>query len=173
MNKPCYIYFFAIIALIVHGCTHNNFERSFPEQNVQGLTNNIKEEKISQLVRKGDNNYQNGNYKQAGKEYLKIYFIDPANSMALDKLRRLPAFRSQTNIVRSRIKNSTIHYGRHITYNIKTGDTLRGISLRFYGDPEKYPLLAEANKIRSPYILYTGQSLILPKSLGGTDFKKP
>lgn len=48
------------------------------------------------------------------------------------------------------------------TYKVKKGDTLRGIALRFYNDPAKYILIAEANEIRDPNLIKVGQVLEIP-----------
>lgn len=48
------------------------------------------------------------------------------------------------------------------TYEVKSGDTLRGIAERFYGDPTLDDLIAEANDITDPTQLRVGQVLTIP-----------
>lgn len=49
-------------------------------------------------------------------------------------------------------------------YTIKSGDTLEGIIIRFYGkyDPSKVTKLMEANKMTNPNQLSIGQTLTIP-----------
>lgn len=48
------------------------------------------------------------------------------------------------------------------TYRVKAGDTLRKIATRFYGDPEKYAFIQQANHIQDPDRISVGQVLKLP-----------
>ncbi len=50
------------------------------------------------------------------------------------------------------------------TYTVVTGDCLWNIAKRYYGDGTKYTKIYEANKdkIKSNYIIYTGQVLTIP-----------
>jgi len=50
------------------------------------------------------------------------------------------------------------------TYTVKSGDTLEGIILRFYGryDVDKITQIASANKMLNPNALQIGQKLIIP-----------
>ena len=50
------------------------------------------------------------------------------------------------------------------TYTVKSGDTLEGIIVRFYGsfDLNKVDLIKEANKMTNPNALSIGQQLIIP-----------
>lgn len=47
-------------------------------------------------------------------------------------------------------------------YTVKKGDTLYSISKRFYGDPQKYKLIMEANGIENPNLIKVGQKLLIP-----------
>lgn len=49
-------------------------------------------------------------------------------------------------------------------YTVKSGDTLSKISKQYYGDPNKYTLIFEANRpmLSSPDKIYPGQSLRIP-----------
>ncbi len=50
------------------------------------------------------------------------------------------------------------------TYSVKSGDTLEGIVIRFYGkySPAKVSKIMEANNLSNPNQLSIGQSLIIP-----------
>ncbi len=47
-------------------------------------------------------------------------------------------------------------------YVVKAGDSLYSISVKFYGDPDKYILIVEANDIEEPDRIFPGQELIIP-----------
>ncbi len=48
-------------------------------------------------------------------------------------------------------------------YKVKRGDTLRGIALQFYNDPNKFNVIAEENEINNPNQIRVGQVLIIPE----------
>jgi LysM repeat protein len=48
------------------------------------------------------------------------------------------------------------------SYVVKSGDTLRGIALKFYGDASLDDVIAEANDITDPALLHEGLKLIIP-----------
>jgi LysM repeat protein len=48
------------------------------------------------------------------------------------------------------------------TYTVKSGDTLRGIAQKFYGDSSLADLIAQANNITDPASIRTGQKLTIP-----------
>ncbi len=50
-------------------------------------------------------------------------------------------------------------------YTIESGDTLSKVADRFYGDPQKYRALFEANKevIQDPDKIYPGQKIRIPQ----------
>lgn len=49
-----------------------------------------------------------------------------------------------------------------VEYTIKSGDSLQKISKQFYGDPQKYKLIMEANNIKDPNKIQIGQVLVIP-----------
>lgn len=53
------------------------------------------------------------------------------------------------------------------TYQVQSGDTLWDIANRFYGDPFKYGVIADANHIANPDVIDVGQQLMIP-SLGAS-----
>lgn len=48
------------------------------------------------------------------------------------------------------------------TYTVKPGDTLSKISKQFYGDANKFTVIANANKIDDPDKIKAGQELLIP-----------
>lgn len=49
------------------------------------------------------------------------------------------------------------------SYIVVAGDTLWGISKRFYGSGSLYPIIVEANNIKNPNLIYPEQKLIIPR----------
>ncbi|WP_406230254.1 LysM peptidoglycan-binding domain-containing protein [Nocardia sp. NBC_01009] len=47
-------------------------------------------------------------------------------------------------------------------YTVEHGDTLFGIALQFYGDGMKFPIVAQANGIANPDLIFPGQNLQIP-----------
>lgn len=52
--------------------------------------------------------------------------------------------------------------GKYTSYTIKRGDTLRTISLAFYGDKSKYTIIKDANNIKNENIIIVGQVIKVP-----------
>lgn len=48
------------------------------------------------------------------------------------------------------------------TYTVVSGDTLWAISERFYGDGNKYQVIADASGVANPDLIYPGQVLTIP-----------
>jgi len=48
-------------------------------------------------------------------------------------------------------------------YIVKKGDTLNKIAKRFYKDPNKWKIIADANKLRDRRSIYVGQKLMIPR----------
>ncbi|WP_454561307.1 LysM peptidoglycan-binding domain-containing protein [Mycobacterium haemophilum] len=48
------------------------------------------------------------------------------------------------------------------TYTVVSGDTLSAIAERFYGDGSKYGVIADANGVPNPDLIYPGQVLTIP-----------
>lgn len=54
----------------------------------------------------------------------------------------------------------------HRVHQVQRGETLDGIATRHYGDPTRWRLLAEANRVIDPFSLEPGRVLVIPR-LGG------
>ena len=52
-----------------------------------------------------------------------------------------------------------------LTYPVQEGDTLGGISIKFFGTPAYYQDLADYNDVSGDYVIYVGQLIRIPKSL--------
>jgi hypothetical protein len=48
------------------------------------------------------------------------------------------------------------------TYVVQSGDSLARIARQVYGDPQKYPLIQQANNLRDPGRIWVGQVLVIP-----------
>ena len=57
-------------------------------------------------------------------------------------------------------------------YTVKSGDTLRGIALKFYGDASQFIVIQEANDITNPSLISIGQVLEIP-DIDGNDGNNP
>ncbi len=49
-----------------------------------------------------------------------------------------------------------------ISYKVKKGDCLWNLAKKYYGDGSKYTVLAKANNISNPNLIYTGDTLTIP-----------
>jgi nucleoid-associated protein YgaU len=61
--------------------------------------------------------------------------------------------------------------GESLHYRIHWGDTLWGITERYYGNAELYPLLARENAIANPHLLIAGTEIRLPPKIDEEDRK--
>jgi nucleoid-associated protein YgaU len=58
-------------------------------------------------------------------------------------------------------------YNRTQYYIIQSGDTLSKIAQRFYGDPNRYPFIFEANRevIKNADLIFPGQKILIPQEM--------
>ncbi len=65
------------------------------------------------------------------------------------------------NIASGKVEGLKVDY-----YIIEKGDTLSKIAKQFYGDPNQYPLIFEANRevIRDPDLIFPGQKIRIPSA---------
>lgn len=52
--------------------------------------------------------------------------------------------------------------GKFTNYTVRQGDTLKKISQDFYGDPDKYEAIKEANNIQDENLILTGEVIKIP-----------
>jgi LysM repeat protein len=52
--------------------------------------------------------------------------------------------------------------GGFATYTIQRGDTLSTIARKLYGDPHKYRIIQQANRLDNPSMIWVGQVLLIP-----------
>lgn len=69
---------------------------------------------------------------------------------------------SGENASEENTNSDDISNAEDIQYTVKKGDTLKSISEDFYGDPDKYPLIKEANNIENEDIILIGEIIIIP-----------
>ncbi len=67
----------------------------------------------------------------------------------------------QETVIEDADLNNTINLPTN--YKVKKGDTLYSISRKFYGDPEKYDIIAKENNITDPNKIQEDQILVIPK----------
>ncbi len=58
--------------------------------------------------------------------------------------------------------NHNITVGSGTTYEVKSGDNLSKISKAFYGTPNDYAKIAQANGLDNPDLIKVGQQLTIP-----------
>lgn len=59
-------------------------------------------------------------------------------------------------------KSETLAPGTKNYHTVVRGDTLWGISKKYYGTGSRYPEIAKANNISNPDIIHVGQKLLIP-----------
>lgn len=86
------------------------------------------------------------------------------NSSSTKLIKREKPAKSQISIIPADNIQKAAQPSAAETYTIKSGDTLEGIILRFYGkyDPSKVSKLMEANNLANPNALSIGQTLTIP-----------
>lgn len=92
--------------------------------------------------------------------------INEANNPAAPKLVKKvkPAKAAKLSIIPADQAVEEVKTAAPESYTVKSGDTLEGIIIRFYGkyDPSKVNKIMEANNLSNPNQLSIGQSLIIP-----------
>lgn len=73
-----------------------------------------------------------------------------------------PAVKNPTPTVQKAVQTSQKHQPSPRKYKVKSGDTLSGISKKFYGTVSKYHMLAQVNHIKNPNLIFIGQILTIP-----------
>jgi pilus assembly protein CpaB len=66
------------------------------------------------------------------------------------------------NTTTTNIDNNSSGDEKYTSYTIKKGDTLKNISLAFYGDESKYPIIREANNLQDEDMILIGEIIKIP-----------
>jgi pilus assembly protein CpaB len=85
--------------------------------------------------------------------------------LILDDLKEMKDFYPEYKIKKmeeSKISSGEYKYVKYVYYTILQGDTLRKISIDFYGDPEKYELIKQVNGIREENLIKAGTIIKIP-----------
>lgn len=96
-----------------------------------------------------------------------IYRTDGAvwEEIMLDEFDEMKDFFPEYNIRRESdvvIQSGDVSYTSYVFYTIKYGDTLRSIAQDFYGDPNRYVLLKQVNKIDDENLILSGTGIKVP-----------
>jgi len=106
--------------------------------------------KADSHFKKGINFYRRGRIRDARREFLLALAYDQDHVLALEYLK--------TKLQRSVFK----------TYSVQSGDTVKKIAVKEFGDPKKYILITSFNDVDSSRELSAGTLLQIP--VLGTDF---
>lgn len=89
------------------------------------------------------------------------------------KLKEYKDFGTKTVVVNSANDSVTLENVRDTSnspmptsakqYTVKSGDTLWALAKKNYGDGSKYTVIAKANKIANPNLIYVNQKITIPK----------
>ncbi len=86
---------------------------------------------------------------------------DPTDLQVGMKL-RLPGVANNAQTATANTSRNTTQSSRSKTYKVRPGDNLTQIAERTLGDGDKWKLIYQANKLKSPDRLEVGQELIIP-----------
>lgn len=88
--------------------------------------------------------------------------LDDPTGLQVGMKLRLPGSARVAQIAGSSSRSSTTTSRSSRTYKVRPGDNLTQIAERTLGDGDKWKLISEANKLKSPDRLEVGQELIIP-----------
>ncbi|MEW5958249.1 MAG: SCP2 sterol-binding domain-containing protein [Chloroflexota bacterium] len=97
---------------------------------------------------------------------LKNFDVELADSLYQDALKRAQQEGKSLEQVLTDLLQGYSRGGTATTYTVQRGDTLARIAQKVYGDPHKYPLIQQANRISDPSRIWVGQVLIIPAVAG-------
>ena|ERR1051325_10739718 len=104
------------------------------------------------------------------KVWDEIKLVDPSYAdliadINVDQSRQGSAPSSTQTAAQSASSSSRVESAAQ-TYTVRPGDSLSKISKEFYGDPNQYMRIFEANrdKLKDPDQIQVGQQLVIPKS---------
>jgi len=120
----------------------SNPEATEGRNRVEALIKNSAEESY----RRGLEAQKQGRYVEAQREFLTALRLRPDYPEAFEKV--------------SSGKESTVT--RHILHKIRPGESLSQLALVYYGDPQKYPIIARYNNLRDAGLIRVGQEIVIP-----------
>jgi tetratricopeptide (TPR) repeat protein len=91
-----------------------------------------------------------GKYGRARQEFLITLRLRPDYPEAINVL----TFRKRVQIK------------RYIVHTIKPGESLSKVAMKYYGDYQKYPIIAKYNNIKNATRIHPGQEIKVPKIVG-------
>ena len=97
--------------------------------------------------RRGLEAQKQGRYDEAQREFLTALRLRQGYPEALEKITS---------------RNETVVKG-HIVHRIRPGESLSQLALAYYGDPEKYPIIARYNNLRDARLIRVGQEILIPE----------
>lgn len=109
---------------------------------VQALLKSSAEENC----RRGLEAQKQGRHDEAQREFLTALRLQPGYPEVLGKV----TSRGET------------HGKRHVVHRIRSGESLSQLAQFYYGDPEKYPIIARYNKLRDAGLVRVGQEILIP-----------
>jgi tetratricopeptide (TPR) repeat protein len=97
--------------------------------------------------RRGLEAQREGRHDEAQREFLTALRLRPGYPEALEKI---------TSRKEAAVRGHTVH-------RIRPGESLSQIALVYYGDPEKYPIIARYNNLRDAGLIRVGQEILIPE----------
>lgn len=97
--------------------------------------------------RKGINQYAKGKYADSRQSLLTALRLAPDHSGALEKLKSRPRIEAK----------------RFTTHTVQPGESISMIAQKYYGDPRKYPVIAQYNNLPDATQIRLGQDLKIPE----------
>lgn len=116
-------------------------------------------EKAQEFFREGMRQYSGRQLEKAVQSFKKSLELDPANEWTRKSLER-----TLTELGQEKAQREPASGARGISYVARSGDTLRSLAAAFFGDPDKWPLIRDANpKLKDAQKIPEGTVVIIPE----------
>lgn len=122
---------------------------------------------IAEHMRAGMAFYQQGEFEKSKKELLLVLFLDPGQKEAWIHLRRISLLENTTMPQRRWIHQVPDPSGDYIFHPLKEGETLSMIAEKYFGDPSKSQVIADANAISDVARVRAGRIIKVPLPTAG------
>lgn len=120
-------------------------------------------EKAQELFREGMRYYSSRQLETAVQSFQKSLEFDPTNEWAKKSLERTLTELGQEK-AQQKLRQKPAPGSREIRYRTRKGDTLRSLAKAFYGDPDKWTLIRDANpKIKDQHGIPERTIVIIPQ----------